>query len=388
MAPNQQTHPPIVQRVMSLDCYRGFVMLLMMAEVLHFGLVSLALPASRFWKFLYHHQSHAEWAGCSLHDLIQPSFSFLVGVALPFSLASRLVRGQSRATMTWHAAWRSVALVLLGVFLRSVGLPQTNWTFEETLSQIGLGDFFLFLLGWRAVRGLWVVFCFAPPVACEFDYEAVGVPDHWPYISSGFAAHWNKNSNLAWAFDTWFLNLFPRSTTFRFSEGGYSTLSFIPTLATMILGLIVGNVLRSRREPGEKFRWFVAAGRIGLAAGTLLDWLGICPIVKRLWTPSWVMSSGGWCLLLLAGFYLVLDVWQRRKWAFPLAVIGVNSIAAYCIAHLVADFVDRTLATHLGHGVFTSLGAAYEPLLHGLGVLLVLWLILAWMNRRKIFLKI
>ena len=84
--------PP--QRLASLDAYRGFVMFLMMAEVLRFCRVSAALPDSGFWKLLCHHQSHAEWIGCSLHDLIQPSFSFLVGVALPFSIASRLASGQ------------------------------------------------------------------------------------------------------------------------------------------------------------------------------------------------------------------------------------------------------------------------------------------------------
>src|SRR2546423_15656296 len=124
-------------RVTSLDAYRGFVMFLMMAEVLRFSRMAANFPQSVFWKFLAHHQSHAEWIGCSLHDLIQPSFSFLVGAALPFSLANRAARGQSRQRMFWHAAWRAVVLVLLGVFLRSVSSSRTNWTFEDTLSQIG-----------------------------------------------------------------------------------------------------------------------------------------------------------------------------------------------------------------------------------------------------------
>ena len=130
---------PKTQRLASLDAYRGFVMFLMMAEVLHLCRVSAALPESGFWEFLCHHQSHVEWIGCSLHDLIQPSFSFLVGVALPFSIASRINQGQSRGRMTAHAFWRAFLLILLGVFLRSTGSSQTNWTFEDTLSQIGLG---------------------------------------------------------------------------------------------------------------------------------------------------------------------------------------------------------------------------------------------------------
>src|SRR5204862_7962369 len=126
-------------RLTSLDAYRGFVMFLMMAEVLRLSRMAANFPQSSFWKFLAHHQSHVEWIGCSLHDLIQPSFSFLVGVALPFSIASRVARGQTFGWMTLHAFWRALVLILLGVFLRSTHAQQTNWTFEDTLSQIGLG---------------------------------------------------------------------------------------------------------------------------------------------------------------------------------------------------------------------------------------------------------
>src|SRR5438132_5536852 len=126
-------------RIASVDAYRGLVMFLMMAEVLHIGRVAQSFTGNPVWEFLSFHTSHVEWAGCSLHDLIQPSFSFLVGAALPFSLAARAARGQDTARMIAHAAWRALVLVLLGVFLRSVGKPRTNFTFEDTLSQIGLG---------------------------------------------------------------------------------------------------------------------------------------------------------------------------------------------------------------------------------------------------------
>ena len=126
-------------RLASLDAYRGFVMFLMMAEVLRLKRVAQALPESGIWGFLASQQSHVEWVGCSLHDLIQPSFSFLVGVALPFSIASRRARGQSTGVMVGHAVWRAALLILLGVFLRSTGRNLTNWTFEDTLTQIGLG---------------------------------------------------------------------------------------------------------------------------------------------------------------------------------------------------------------------------------------------------------
>jgi predicted acyltransferase len=386
-------------RLTSLDAYRGLVMFLMMAEVLSLSRVARARPDSALWQFLAHHQSHVEWIGCSLHDLIQPSFSFLVGVALPFSLASRAARGQSRTRMTFHAAWRSLVLILLGVFLRSIGAHQTNWTFEDTLSQIGLGYVVLFLLGFRPMReqwaalvlilvGYWAAFALYPLPGPDFDYGKVGASNAWPHLMTGFAAHWNKNSNPAWAFDTWFLNLFPREKPFAFNGGGYATLSFIPTLGTMILGLIAGGIVRSERTPWAKVRWLAAAGAVGLAAGAALGWLGVCPVVKRIWTPSWVLFSGGWCFLLLAGFYLLIDLWGHRRWAFPLVVVGMNSIAAYCMAHMFDGFIASSLKTHLGEDAFKVFGQAYEPLVHGALVLLMMWLLLFWMYRRKIFLRI
>src|SRR3974390_3318254 len=108
------------RRLGSIDAYRGLVMFLMMAEVLRFCAVAHAVKGSWIWEFLCHHQSHVEWIGCVLHDTIQPSFSFLVGVALPFSLASRRARGQTTGMMTLHAVWRSLVLIFLGVFLRSM----------------------------------------------------------------------------------------------------------------------------------------------------------------------------------------------------------------------------------------------------------------------------
>ncbi|MHC5542932.1 DUF5009 domain-containing protein, partial [Singulisphaera rosea] len=260
--PEQPPPPPPLPppspptRLGSIDAYRGLVMFLMMGEVLSFCAVAATRPESPVWKLLCHHQEHVEWVGCTLHDLIQPSFSFLVGVALPFSLASRRARGQSQLKMVAHAAWRALILIFLGVGLRSVGRRQTYFTFEDTLSQIGLGYVFLFALGLRPRRdqwialvlivvGYWAAFAAYPLPGPNFDYTKVGVPAEWPHHLKGFAAHWDKNSNAAWAADRWIMNLFPRESPFSYNGGGYSTLSFIPTLGTMILGLLAGGVLAS-----------------------------------------------------------------------------------------------------------------------------------------------
>ena len=394
---NNKPTPP--KRLVSLDVFRGWVMLLMLGEVLRFRQVAQALPASGFWQFLSFHQSHVDWVGCSLHDLIQPSFSFLVGIVLPFSLSRRVIERQSRLHMTLHAFWRSFLLIALGIFLRSLGHKQTYFTFEDTLTQIGLGYGILFLIAQCGRRvfwvslvslllGYWLLFALYPLPAESFDWSQAGVSADWPHHLQGFAAHWNKNTNPAWAFDQWFLNCFPRSKPFSFNDGGYCTLSFIPTLATMLLGLLAGRLLRSELTQWQKVKHLVLWGIGSLVGSWLLGATGLCPVVKRIWTPAWVLYSGGWCFLLTAAFYTVTDIYRWQRWAFPLKVIGMNSITAYASEWLAVGFIADALNRHLGPHCFTLAGKAYRPLFEGGAVLLVIWLFLFWMYRRKLFLRI
>ncbi len=111
-------------------------------------------------------------------------------------------------------------------------------------------------------------------------------------------------------------------------------------------------------------------------------------MVKRIWTPSWTLFSGGICFLTLAAFAWIIEEKGYRKWAFPLVVIGMNSIAAYLIAHLLPDFVMSSFDTHLGPGAFAFAGEALKPLMQGMAMLLIYWLILFWMYRKKLFLRI
>ena len=205
-------------------------MFLMLAEAMRLWTLHTAFPESRFWAIVAYNTTHVPWQGCSLHDLIQPAFSFLVGAALPFSIASRRAEGEPFGSMLGHAVWRSVALILLGIFLRSLERQQTYWTFEDTLTQIGLGYTFLFLLAFASLRVQIAAFV-AILVALLGGVRAVSAArartsttrrsacrPNWPHLYTGFLAHFNKNSNLSWAFDVWFLNLFPRESPFRFNE--------------------------------------------------------------------------------------------------------------------------------------------------------------------------
>jgi predicted acyltransferase len=393
-------NPLPVNRVASVDVYRGFVMLLMMGEILSFSAVSAALPGNAFWGFMNFHQSHVPWTWLALHDMIQPSFTFLVGVVLPFSIASRKSKGASFKGLLSHTIKRSLILMALGIFLRSMDSTQTYFTFEDTLTQIGMGYTFLVLLGFYPQRvqvialvvilvGYWLAFALYPLPGSNFDYAAAGVTANWEHNLKGFAAHWNKNTNLAWAFDKWFLNLFPRTAPFTNNEGGYSTLSFIPTLGTMIIGLLAGNTLHSNKTPKEKMGFFITMGLLLLLIGVVLHVTGINPIVKRIWTPAWTIFSGGICFLMLAFFYGIVDVKGKNKWSFFLMVIGANSIAAYVLSDGgMRSLIYKSLHIHLGQNFDQLFGAPYATLVSGLLTLTLLWLILYWMYKRKIFIKV
>lgn len=389
-----------VSRIASVDVYRGFVMLLMMAEVLRLSSVAEALPDSGFWQTIAFHQSHVPWVWLSLHDMIQPSFTFLVGVVLPYSIASRKNKGASIESILGHTVKRSLILIFLGIFLRSMSSKQTYWTFEDTLTQIGLGYTFLVIISLYSKKvqiaalvfilfSYWLAFALYPLPGAAFDYAAAGVPANWEHNLSGFAAHWNKNTNFAWAFDQWFMNLFPRESPFLFNSGGYSTLSFIPTLGTMVLGLLAGNVLNSSLTSKEKFKSFIITGIVLLLIGALLHVSGINPVVKRIWTPAWTIFSGGICFLFLAFFYGLIDMSDRKISAFALMVIGTNSIAAYVIADGgMRGLINDSLYIHLGQNFDQIFGSAYSTLVSGALVLFFEWLILYWMYKRKIFIKI
>ena len=400
-APRAPATTPLepARRLASLDVFRGLTMLFMASEIMRIPSVAKQFTDSRVAQWLAFGLDHVPWTGFVPWDLIQPSFMFMVGVALPFSVASRRARGEPFATQLGHAVRRALILIALGIFLRSQDRPQTYFTFEDVLTQIGLGYVFLFLLAharprvqWAAAGAVlfatWLAFALYPVPPVGYDTALVGVPADWPHHLTGFAAHWDKNTNLANRADQWFLNLFPRESPFVYNRGGYTTLNFVPSLATMIFGLLAGGVLRGAASDRDKLRTLVLWGVAGIALGAMLHFIGISPLVKRIWTPSWAIFSAGWAALFLALFYWMVDVRGWRRWSFPFLVVGVNSIAMYVIVHVAEHYTAEALRTHLGRGTLQAFGAAYEPIVVGGASLLIFWLMLYWMYRRKLFIRI
>jgi predicted acyltransferase len=142
------------------------------------------------------------------------------------------------------------------------------------------------------------------------------------------------------------------------------------------------------RSHAEKLKGLAIAGVALTLAGLILQWLHINPIIKRIWTSSYTLYSGGLVILMLAAFYALIELKGWKRWAFPLLVIGANSIAVYVMSWTIENFVASALVRHLGAAPFQALGTPFEPVLRGFGVIVVFWLILLWMYRRKIFLRI
>lgn len=392
-------------RLVSLDVFRGLVMLLMVSDGLHLTEVARHFPDSRMWQFFGRQADHVRWQGCTLWDLIMPAFLLMVGVALPYSVASRRRRGQSSARMFAHAVWRSVVLVLLGMWIMTRSEPKSGLNFINVLAQIGLGYWIVFLMTERNFRaqaavfvailigyGLW--FYVYPLPSPSFDYATVGQPMGWHH-PEGVAEHWDLNTNPAAAFDRWFLNLLPQKAPFRFREGGGTTLNFIPSIATMLLGVMAGHWLRSNRTGSQKVRGLAIAGFALMLGGVALDpcilpgvpsmqWT-LCPIIKRLWTPSYVLYSGGWVLLILGAFHWFIDVRDTKRWTFPFVVVGMNSLVMYLLAAVGAAWIRYGLYAVAGREIFHT---TFGPMLESLLILAACWLICLALYRQRIFIRV
>ncbi len=395
--PSAPAAPEKSERLVSLDAYRGFIMLAMASSGLGLAQVAKSFPGDPVWQFLGYQTDHAPWIGCSFWDLIQPSFMFMVGVAMPYSFARRASQGHSPLRNAVHVIYRALMLSFLGVFLMSLGSQErVNFNFVCVLTQIGLGYAFVYLLlgrGWRwqlaaaavILVGYWALFALWPLPPADFDYaKEVGAKAENGQILSGFFAHWTMGTNAAGQIDHWFLGHFPYSDSIPFNKGGYATLNFIPSMGTAIFGLMAGEWLRSRRSRWQTLGGLVLAGLIFLGLGWLLGET-VCPLVKRIWTPSWAVFSTGWTLLILAAFYAIIDVQGWKAWSLPLVVVGLNSIAMYCMSMTMRGWLKGVFRTFFGHGVF---GGTYGPIVETATLLAVFWLICLWMYRRKVFVRI
>ncbi len=351
------------KRLLSLDVYRGFTMFLMVSA--GFGLSALADNPG--WEWLAGQVDHAAWAGCTLWDLIQPSFIFIVGVAMPFAFAARTAKGESRTDQFRHVWKRSLILLLLGVGRTILHTSTLSFSMIAVLQQIAVAYFFaFFLLGRKLSTQLGAVLLILLADWALFQF--------WPGV--GEAGAYAKNANFHSAVELMIWG--------RFSTGGYAAFNALSSIATIILGIIAGDLLRTQLPDSRKTRYLLLAGLAGIVAGWLLS--PVIPVVKRIWTPSWTIYSAGWAALLLGAFYWIIEVKGKRAWSFAFMVVGMNSITIYLLVSLLRSPAKAWTWTVFGP-LLARMGDA-GIIVHYCMVLLIFWYMVYWMYKRRIFLKV
>jgi heparan-alpha-glucosaminide N-acetyltransferase len=379
----KETEPP--RRLMSLDAYRGFIMLAMLSSGFGFLEMSLRYPENPVWGFLARQFNHATWDGCTFWDLIQPSFMFMVGVAIPFSYERRRALGHSYRAIFTHAFVRAGILIALGLvgvlMLRRLVMFAPPWPVPiqttHILVQIGITYALAFpLVRCRPLTQLGVAIAIL--VATYVAYLVFPAP------STGLFAHWSRHTNLGAAWDQWLVDLSPTDYLDRVHELGLTSLNFVPGVSTVIAGMLAGEFLRNSHLRADKTAWILRAGLVCIVVGLVMA-RTLCPMVKLIWTPSFAVYSTGWTLWFLAFFYGVIDVKGWRGWALPLVVVGVNSIALFVLYFTIDWWIMKGWTVLLGPGVFES---AYGPVFASLATLSVLWGIAAVLYWRRIFIRL
>jgi predicted acyltransferase len=370
-----KTSQPSSERLLSLDALRGFDMfwivggrevvfaILTVLAAKHW-LVSETVPGW-FKKFM----EHPDWNGFSAYDLIFPLFIFMAGVSMPFSFAKHVARGESRGQLYWKITRRAVLLVLLGLICQGLlKFDFANLRCASVLGRIGLAYFFAALISFHtSTRGrvAWIV-------VILLGYWAAMMLIPVPGFGAG---NLQPGQTLA----DWIDRRFLPGKLYKIVRDPEGILSTIPAIATCLLGVLAGQWLRESRRSGlVRAAALLIAGAVCLLLGGL--WSQSFPLNKNLWTSSFVLWAGGWSLLLLGLFYLVIDVWGWKKWAFFFAVIGVNAITIY-VGH---DFIDFPA---VGQLIF-SREPIYKALLLPSATVATEWLFLYVLYRSRIFLRL
>jgi predicted acyltransferase len=354
------TSPTPPGRLLSLDAFRGAVMLLLVSN--GFGLASLGAYPS--WRWLADQVEHAPWAGLTAWDLIQPAFTFMVGVAMPLAFARRQAAGASFRDLARHVSTRAVILVLLSNLFSNFGEDRVRFELINVLSQIALGYVICFLVLQLPVR--WQAACGA---ALLLGHWALFVA--FPGTDGPFSAHGNVGAVV----DRWWLG--------RNYGGGYVTLNFLGNAVTILAGCWTGLWVSSRHTRSAVLRGLLVAAVASLTVGLALA--PVNPVIKRLWTASFTCISTAAVLAMLAAFYWIVEVRNHRRWTFPFVVVGMNSIFIYAFWQLLAGWLDHGLATFTGR--FAWLGAAGE-IPQRIVVVAAMWGLCYWLYRRKIFLRV
>lgn len=353
----QRPAPP--ERLISLDAFRGFIMTALVAH--GFGLASFADHPQLGW--LGAQFQHVAWEGIVFWDLIQPAFMFMVGLAMPFAFKAR-ERRQGKEAVWRHVARRALMLIVISQIIMSISRGEPYFQLINVLAQIGFAYFFCYLL-------------MQLPVPRQAMAAALILAGHTAlfHLFPGADGAWSQTDNVGARIDEFFGLDY---------SGYYVTINFISSTVTTLVGAWCGYLMLDSTASHTRRMRLLAMGVIGCWAGGLLLSL-VNPMVKRVWTASFTLASLGWVILLLLGFYWIVEVKGWKRATFPLVVVGMNSIFIYCLSILQWRWFDRAVATFTGG--FEFLGP-WSVTAQSTAVFLALWSICYWLYRRKIFIKV
>jgi len=362
------------ERLFSLDALRGFDMFWIMGaeEIFH---ALFKVTGSPFWGAISNELTHPDWNGFHFYDLIFPLFLFIAGVATPYSVGRELEKGKTKQQMLRRVIKRALILVLLGIIYNN-GLQLKSISeirFASVLGRIGLAYMFANIIYLYSKERIQIIWFFALLVGywllLKFT-SAPGFPRGDLTMEGNFASYIDRSVVPG----RLYLGIHD-------PEGLMST---IPAIATGLLGILTGSFLKkSLVAPSKKALWMAIAGIvfIGLAHLWDLDF----PINKNLWSSSFVLNVGGYSLILLAIFYYIIDVLGYKKWAFFFKVIGMNSILIYMSGRFINwEYTTNGFFKWLGQWV----GDPWNIVVMAICYVIVKWLFLYLMYRRKIFLRV
>jgi predicted acyltransferase len=360
-------------RIVSIDAVRGFDMFWIIGGR-ELALAVVSVIPGPIAQGLDHQLEHVEWEGFTAWDLIMPLFLFIVGTAMPFSFASRLDAGATKSQLYAKMLRRVVVLFILGMMVQGNLLEfdlSTLHLYANTLQAIAVG---------YLIAG---VVMLNAGVLGQLVFTAIMLVGYWLLLTRvPFGIHpagtLLPNANVAMAVDEFVLGRFRDGTTYTW------ILSGMTFAASVLLGVQSGHVLQSRLSAAVKFILLTVIGLLCLAGGwAWAEQLGF-PIIKHIWTSSMVLWAAGWSFLLLAVFYLLIDVLRWSRWALAFVVIGANAITMYVAYHFVpfreiAEGLVGGLARHMYRG---------GPILIELTAVLLIWLAAWHMYRQRIFVRV
>jgi predicted acyltransferase len=356
-------------RLLSLDFFRGLTMFLLIADFTRIfrHLVSPGLEGTLIHTIGIQFQHH-EWNGMYFWDLIQPFFMFIVGVAMPLSYNNRLGKDDTHTQISKHIYIRSLLLLFLGWWLYCINAGKIGFHFQNVLAQLSVTIIIAYLI-MRKPATTQILISLGLLALTEVIYRTFWV--------EGF----NQPFVPAQNFGSWFDMLIAG----ELSGGHWVSFNAIPTAAHTIWGVLIGQLLLSKRTNKTKLYIMIGAGLATLAIGYALD--PVTPIIKRISTTSFVFASGGWTFLAFAFSFWLIDMMKAQRGVLFFAIVGMNPLFIYLFAHIGGAGLILKIINPLTNTVFGP-DDLVGKLIASSVALFGLWYICYWLYKRKIFIRI